>query len=87
MRVLRENDVVIAGLDPAIHAALRRVSSSPVLSLHVSMDHRVKPGGDEVGETADLFSPVDPGYRSFDNTETPCPALPPISVICSPSVR
>jgi hypothetical protein len=35
----RENDFVfvIAGLDPAIHA-----------ELHFSMDHRVKPGGDEM---------------------------------------
>jgi hypothetical protein len=40
--------IVIAGLDPAIHAAstLARV---PALfdSVDVSMDHRVKPGGDE----------------------------------------
>jgi hypothetical protein len=35
----RENDFVfgIVGLDPAIHA-----------ELHFSMDHRVKPGGDEM---------------------------------------
>jgi hypothetical protein len=31
---------VIAGLDPAIHAALPCIR-------RVSMDHRVKPGGDE----------------------------------------
>jgi hypothetical protein len=31
---------VIAGLDPAIHAASPRVR-------RLSMDHRVKPGGDE----------------------------------------
>jgi hypothetical protein len=38
-QVRRENDFVfvIAGLDPAIHA-----------ELHFSMDHRVKPGGDEM---------------------------------------
>jgi hypothetical protein len=39
--------VVIAGLDPAIHAKLRLALPSPFLSLHFSMDHRVKPGGDE----------------------------------------
>jgi hypothetical protein len=33
--------LVIAGLDPAIHAA------SPVVR-RVSMDHRVKPGGDDL---------------------------------------
>jgi len=39
---------VIAGLDPAIHAArgLFRVSDR-LSSLHFSMDHRVKPGGDD----------------------------------------
>jgi len=31
---------VIAGLDPAIHAATKRVQ-------RISMDHRVKPGGDK----------------------------------------
>jgi hypothetical protein len=38
-QVRRENDFVfgIVGLDPAIHA-----------ELHFSMDHRVKPGGDEM---------------------------------------
>jgi hypothetical protein len=56
-------------------------------SLHFNMDHRVKPGGDERGKVADLFSSVDPGYRSLNNQETPCPALPPISAICSPSAR
>jgi hypothetical protein len=38
---------VIAGLDPAIHTELRLALPSPFLSLHFSMDHRVKPGGDE----------------------------------------
>jgi hypothetical protein len=32
--------IVIAGLDPAIHAAM-------TFFRQVSMDHRVKPGGDE----------------------------------------
>jgi hypothetical protein len=39
---------VIAGLDPAIHAAPSKAESCSVgLSLHVSMDHLVKPGGEE----------------------------------------
>jgi hypothetical protein len=40
----RENDFVfvIAGLDPAIHAELHFSMD------HRSMDHRVKPGGDEM---------------------------------------
>jgi len=38
----------IAGLDPAIHAAARLLWRFDRLSLpHFSMDHRVKPGGDE----------------------------------------
>jgi hypothetical protein len=32
----RDSHIVIAGLDPAIHALLK-----------LGMDHRVKPGGDE----------------------------------------
>ena len=35
---------VIAGLDPAIHGAAPH-------ALRVSMDHRVKPGGDEIKDT------------------------------------
>jgi hypothetical protein len=40
--------VVIAGLDPAIHAELPllRFAVVPFVRL-VSMDHRVKPGGDD----------------------------------------
>jgi hypothetical protein len=39
---------VIAGLDPAIYAAAKLVQIFRCLtSLRVSMDHRVKPGGDE----------------------------------------
>jgi hypothetical protein len=39
---------VIAGLDPAIHAAKTlRQNFGPALVPHFSMDHRVKPGGDE----------------------------------------
>jgi hypothetical protein len=41
--------VVIAGLDPAIHAGrvgLLRLTASHN-SWHVTMDHRVKPGGDD----------------------------------------
>jgi hypothetical protein len=38
---------VIAGLDPAIHAASPHVK-------RVSMDRRVKPGGDETGESSIL---------------------------------
>jgi len=41
---------VIAGLDPAIHAALPLAVNDAVLLRHLSMDHRVKPGGDEVWE-------------------------------------
>jgi hypothetical protein len=40
------NHVVIAGLDPAIHAAKASMTTR-FYSLHVSMGHRVKPGGDE----------------------------------------
>jgi hypothetical protein len=40
---------VIAGLDPAIHAASPLVQMVSFDSLRVSMDHRVKPGGDEEG--------------------------------------
>jgi hypothetical protein len=40
--------VVIAGLDPAIHAARPLVRFSRLRLLHFSMDHRVEPGGDEV---------------------------------------
>jgi hypothetical protein len=48
---------VIAGLDPAIHAAKGLEQNLNWLtSLHVSMDHRVKPGGDE-------------GIRLFDNMD------------------
>jgi len=40
--------VVIAGLDPAIHAELSLVRFAVVTFLRrVSMDHRVKPGGDD----------------------------------------
>jgi hypothetical protein len=36
------------GIDPAIHAAKRLFRVSDRLSsLHFSMDHRVKPGGDD----------------------------------------
>jgi len=39
---------VIAGLDPAIHAEWRLAKDAEMFStLHFSMDHRVKPGGDE----------------------------------------
>ena len=38
---------VIAGLDPAIHAAHPLVRPSRFRQPHFSMDHRVKPGGDE----------------------------------------
>jgi hypothetical protein len=43
--------VVIAGLDPVIHAAARlaRRSRSIRAQRQVGMDHRVKPGGDEGG--------------------------------------
>jgi hypothetical protein len=47
---------VIAGPDPAIHAAKRLEQNSDWLTLwHVSMDHRVKPSGDEES----LFDNVD----------------------------
>ena len=40
---------VIAGLDPAIHAAVKPAKRFPpnVCLLELCMDHRVKPGGDE----------------------------------------
>jgi hypothetical protein len=39
----------LPGFDPAIHAAKRLGQNSDWLaSLRVSMDHRVKPGGDEM---------------------------------------
>jgi hypothetical protein len=40
---------VIAGLDPAIHAAVKHIKRLPpsVCLLELSMDHRVKRGGDE----------------------------------------
>jgi hypothetical protein len=41
--------VVIAGLDPAIHAELPIMRFAGMFSFRlISMDHRVKPGGDEV---------------------------------------
>jgi hypothetical protein len=43
--------VVIAGLDPAIHAAMGLAFTARFSSLPFRMDHRVKPGGDEVVET------------------------------------
>ena len=39
--------VVIAGLDPAIHTASAKSTCACCLTRHLSMDHRVKPGGDE----------------------------------------
>jgi len=39
---------VIAGLDPAIHAATSLAQSHRLQMRRVSMDHRVKPGGDEL---------------------------------------
>ena len=46
---LRSFILVIAGLDPAIHAdaKLGRTCRMSFRKPHVSMDHRVKPGGDE----------------------------------------
>jgi hypothetical protein len=39
---------VIAGLDPAIHAAVKLARQPPgVCKLHCSMDHRIKSGGDD----------------------------------------
>ena len=44
--------VVIAGLDPAIHAEVRLLRCAARLCLRrFSMDHRVEPGGDEGGNT------------------------------------
>jgi hypothetical protein len=43
--------LVIAGLDPAIHG-LRGALIGPNCTRPVSMDHRVKPGGDEVSGQA-----------------------------------
>jgi hypothetical protein len=61
--------VVIAGLDPAIHAELRLALLSPFLSLHFSMDHRVKPGGDERKEER--------RRNSAPSGEAPHPTLSP----------
>ena len=42
--------VVIAGLDPAIHAEVPLLRFAVVVCFRlVSMDHRIKPGGDEDG--------------------------------------
>jgi hypothetical protein len=41
---------VIAGLDPSIHAAGQLAGPYRLRMRRVSMDHRVKPGGDEVGD-------------------------------------
>ncbi len=67
---------VIAGLDPAIHAAARLVLTfRSALSPHFSMDHRVKPGGDEESGLFDIA-----GLRSSDANASrerwclPCPA-------------
>jgi hypothetical protein len=50
----KELPFVIAGLDPAIHATVKLVQIFRCLtSLRFSMDHRVKPGGDD--ENAWLF--------------------------------
>src|SRR5438105_4907159 len=43
---------VIAGLDPAIHAASPLPQSHRLQMRRVSMDHRVKPGGDELGDAS-----------------------------------
>jgi hypothetical protein len=53
MRSHRESDFlcVIAGLDPAIHGEVALACLRRMISLDLSMDHRVKPGGDECGGT------------------------------------
>ena len=43
---------VIAGLDPAIHAAKKAVRRRSASSPHFSIVHRVKPGGDEENDIA-----------------------------------
>jgi hypothetical protein len=44
--------VVIAGLDPAIHAELPLLRFAVVVCFRlVSMDHRVNPGGDDTKDT------------------------------------
>src|SRR5580658_7211259 len=48
-RIRCSSSVVIAGLDPAIHAAGDH--ASPRRLQLDSMDHRVKPGGDESGSS------------------------------------
>jgi hypothetical protein len=40
--------IVIAGLDPAIHAGGSFAYAAWFVSPRFCMDHRVKPGGDEV---------------------------------------
>jgi hypothetical protein len=42
--------IVFAGLDPAIHAA-------PPNMRRVSIEHRVKPGGEEATKNADVPTP------------------------------
>ena len=56
------SDVVTAELDPAIHA--EKPLALPVLRF--SMDHRVKPGGDEPGQCVEresVPSPVSRGWK------------------------
>jgi hypothetical protein len=64
---------VIAGLDPAIHAAMR-LSAAPRMP-PVSMDHRVKPGGDEgvwLFERIDLLNSR--AHASRERTDSSAPA-------------
>jgi hypothetical protein len=46
---------VIAGLDPAIHAVGQLAGPYRLRMRRISMDHRVKPGGDEIENIARKF--------------------------------
>jgi hypothetical protein len=67
---------VIAGLDPAIHGAAPRV-------VRVSMDHRVKPGGDESEQRIDWLRLIrSPSSRPVLRRKRHKPRGPQGRVIC-----
>jgi hypothetical protein len=44
--VIADFSIVVAGLDPAIHATIALAVRALSVFPHVTMDHRLKPGGD-----------------------------------------